>query len=165
MSLAPAIYSFIFLLQVGGRRSCGISLLRESPVEHVNSAHDIRGQGKSILVTSATRLKMSLKSTSATPLAYWPAYVPLILAKTLEYLTNSHDACSQSCHSDYLPNKWIFFNSFSLKIFSAMLVFQMVSVKRQIFVLFVRSLTTVLAIIESLLFIHVTSDWVSLKTK
>ena len=37
--------------------------------------------------------------------------------------------------------------------------------KKADFVLFVRSLITVLAIIESLLFIHVTSDWVSLKTK
>lgn len=47
-----------------------------------------------------------------------------------------------------------FFNSFSLKIFSAMLGFQMVSVKRVNFVLFV-----------GLLFFHVTSDWFPLKRK
>ena len=46
-----------------------------------------------------------------------------------------------------------------------MLGFQMVSVKRVNCVLFVRSLTAVIAAIVGLLFFHVTSDWFPLKRK
>lgn len=123
-----ALCSFVFLLQVGGRRICRVSLLRESSVKHVNSAHDIRGQGK---------------RASVIPFVYRLPHVPSIPALTFVH-SISHKflwRLRMVLPTDYLPNEWIFFNSFSLKIFSAMLAFQMVSVEKANFVLFVRSLT------------------------
>lgn len=77
-------------------------------------------------------------------------------------MTHAHSPATLTI---YKKNGFFVFNSFSLKIFSAMLGFQMVSVKRVNFVLFVRSLTAVIAAIVGLRFFHVTSDWFPLKRK
>lgn len=66
-------------------------------------------------------------------------------------MTHAHSPATLTIYKKKMD---FFFNSFSLKIFSAMLGFQMVSVKRVNFVLFV-----------GLLFFHVTSDWFPFKRK
>lgn len=77
-----ALCGFIFSLQVGGRRICRISLLRESSVKHVNSSHDIRGQGKSASVTPFVHSPTTLAHNPPTILLHFCiAQIPFTLAR------------------------------------------------------------------------------------
>lgn len=135
---------FIFLLQVGGRRICRVLLLWESSVKHVNSAHDIGGQGKITAVVSFAHSYTSLHTVNS------PAVIPhLCIAQSYHARTQSYHTGAKTlliinrtaphhyngswCLLGLIVSHLILvcldslFYRISLKIFFAMLGFLMVS--------------------------------------